>query len=102
MRKNIIKISSLNREVICLLKNTSEDVPIETRVEILVDFYHQVELSGYSLEDSRSIDVSGLKGYERIREQVGKEERRLKKFISVIFVPKTKSSELQRRLREIC
>ena len=145
-----IKISSLTQEVIRLSKNTSEDVSLETRVAIIDDFQHRLELSGYSLQASRRILVSGLQGYERIKRlaaktggyinrpaRMGEEGRRLKKLLgksnwfkkkrkkqqeegpnqrgrkktngqkdkppprvtSVLFVPKTRHSELQRRLQ---
>ena len=129
--------------------NTREDVPTETRGDIIDSFLNQLILSGYSLQASRRIVVSGLRGYERIRKlavktggfinRVGKEERRLRKLLgksnwfkkeakkqqeekmkggkrrkteqnetsppspprvtSVLFVPKTRDSELQRRLQ---
>ena len=89
-----IKITSLTQEVIRLSKNTSENVPLETRVAIIDDFQHRLELSGYSLQASRRILVSGLQGYERIKRlaaktggyinrpaRVGEEGRRLKKLL---------------------
>ena len=118
-------------------------------MNIIDDFHQRLELSGYSLQASRRILVSGLQGYERIRKvatrtggfvnrpaRVGEEGRRLKKLLgksnwfkkakkqleerkrkkrrekrseisppspprvtSVLFVPKTRCSELQRRLQ---
>ena len=74
--------------------NTREDVPTETRGDIIDSFLNQLILSGYSLQASRRIVVSGLRGYERIRKlaaktggfinrpaRVGKEGRRLKKLL---------------------
>ena len=122
---------------------------METRGAIIDSFLNRLILSCYSLQASRRIVVSGLRGYERIRKlavktggfinRVGKEERRLRKLLgksnwfkkeakkqqeekmkggkrrkteqnetsppspprvtSVLFVPKTRGSELQRRLQ---
>ena len=89
-----IKISSLTQEVIRLSKNTSEDVPMKTRGNIIDSFLEQLILSGYSHHASRRIMVNGLRGYERIRKlaaktggfinrpaRVGKDGMRLKKLL---------------------
>ena len=67
------KIASLTQEVVRRSKNTSEEVSMEARVQILDEFHRRLELSQYNLEASRRIMVAGLRGYERIRDKAVKE-----------------------------
>ena len=66
------KIASLTQEVVRRSKNTSEDVCMDKRVEILDEYHRRLMLSQYSLEASRRIMVAGLRGYERIREKAAR------------------------------
>ena len=67
------KIASLTQEVVRRSKNTSEEVSMEARVQILDEFHRRLELSQYNLEASRRIMVAGLRGYERIRDKAVKD-----------------------------
>ena len=62
-----VKVAALSQEVVRLSKNTSELVDIETRSQMVDNFYERLQLSGYGHEQSVRIITSGLKGYERIR-----------------------------------
>ena len=62
-----VKVAALTQEVVRLSKNTSELVDIETRSQMVDNFYERLQLSGYGHEQSVRIITSGLKGYERVR-----------------------------------
>ena len=71
------KIASLTQEVVRRSKNTSEEVDMKSRVEILDEYHRRLELSLYSLEASRRIMVAGLRGYERIRKKAARAGRNI-------------------------
>ena len=68
----MFKQSSLTQEVVRRSKNTSEDVSMDERVEILDEYHRRLMLSQYTLEASRRTMVAGLRGYERIREKAAR------------------------------
>ena len=58
--------ATLNQELIRRMTNTSEMISNEKRVEIVDKYAEKLMNSEYSLEETRSTIVGGLKGYERL------------------------------------
>jgi hypothetical protein len=64
------KVSSLVQEVYRRMSNVSELVELEERLAVIDRFGQKMCNSGYGMEQTRRIIVSGLKGYEgRVRQQ---------------------------------
>ena len=61
-----MKIKSLSNDLIRQMKNVSELLPGNTRVEVVNNYTTKLHRSGYGCKQTRSIIVSGLTGYERI------------------------------------
>ena len=60
-----MKISSLNQEMVRRMVNTSELVPMKTRLDIVDRFGQKLTDSGFGLKHVRGIIVGGLTRYER-------------------------------------
>lgn len=71
------KVSSLSQDLIRRMKNTSENIPILVRIEIVNDFSNQLLSSGYSFHQTRDIIEAGLKGYESLLKKCEKGEAKL-------------------------
>ena len=71
------KVSSLSQELIRRMKNTSESIQDDVRIEIVNDYSYQLLSSGYSHVQTRDIVEAGLKGYENILKKCKKGETRL-------------------------
>ena len=61
-----VKIASLTQNLMRRMKNTSELIPNEERVQIVEEYTTQLRRSGYSVEQTKSIIIAGLKGYETL------------------------------------
>ena len=61
----IMEIATLNQEMIRRMVNTSEDMDVSSRLQVLDTFTQKVINSGYGLRQTSNIMVRGLKGYER-------------------------------------
>merc|ERR1712155_481366 len=61
-----MKISSLTQEVIRRMKNTSLDVDMKERIDIVNKFHKKLQRSGYGIQQIRKIISAGLMGWERI------------------------------------
>ena len=59
------------------MKNTSESIQNEIKIEIVNDFSNQLLPSGYSVAQTRDIVEAGLKGYENILKKCEKGEAKL-------------------------
>ena len=68
------KVSSLSQELIRRMKNTSEDVPMKERIDIIDEYAKQLVTSGYSPNQARDIIQAGLVGYETLVKKVEKKE----------------------------
>ena len=60
-----MKISSLNQEMVRRMVNTSELVPMKTRLAIFDKYGQKLTDSGFGLKQVRTIIVGGLTRYER-------------------------------------
>ena len=60
-----MKVASLNQEVIRRMMNTSEDLDISVRTEVVDEYAQKLFNSGFKLDQTRNILVGGLTGYER-------------------------------------
>ena len=58
--------ATLNQELIRRMVNTSELVPMNTRLEIIDKYAGKLLNSEYPLDQTRNIIIGGLKGYERL------------------------------------
>ena len=58
--------ATLNQELIRRLINTSEQVEMTTRLEIIDRYAEKLLNSEYPLDQTRNIIIGGLKGYERL------------------------------------
>ena len=58
------KNSTLSQDLIRRMLNTSELVPQSERNTIIENYIKKLKISGYSQEQTRSIIISGLKGYQ--------------------------------------
>ena len=58
--------ATLNQELIRRMVNTSEQVPMDTRLEIIDKYAGKLLNSEYPLDQTRNIIIGGLKGYERL------------------------------------
>ena len=56
-----MKVASFNQKMI----NTSEDLEVSERVQVVDDYAQKLINSGFKLEQTRNILVGGLTGYER-------------------------------------
>ena len=63
------KVASLSQEVIRRMKNTSEQLQIVDRVEVIDMFSGKLMASGYSREQTARIITAGLRGYEKARKR---------------------------------
>ena len=61
-----MKIQSLSNDLIRQMKNVSELLPGNTRIEVVNNYTRKLRRSGYGFKQTRRIIVSGLTGYERI------------------------------------
>ena len=59
------KVASLSQDLIRRMKNTSLDLPIAARVQIVDEFSSKLLTSGYSREQIKKIAIAGLKGFEK-------------------------------------
>ena len=59
-----VRRATLNQEMVRRMINTSEGVPIEKRLEIVDKYAQKMLNSEYSVEETRSVIIAGLKGYE--------------------------------------
>ena len=51
------------------MRNTSERLNIQERVEVVNKFTQRMANSGYSIQQARRVIISGLKGYEAARKR---------------------------------
>ena len=58
--------ATLNQELIRRMINTSEQVEMTTRLEIIDKYAEKLLNSEYPLDQTRNIIIGGLKGYERL------------------------------------
>ena len=61
-----VKIASLTQNLIRRMKNTSELLPDDERIQIVENYVTQLKASGYSEEQCKRIIEAGLKGYETL------------------------------------
>ena len=61
-----VRRATLNQEMVRRMLNTSEDVEITKRVEIVDGYAQKLVNSEYSVEETRKVIIGGLKGYERL------------------------------------
>ena len=59
------KMKTLSNDLIRRLLNTSEALGMEERVKIVDDYGQKLLNSGYGIEQTRTIIINGLKGYEK-------------------------------------
>ena len=59
------KVSSLSQDLIRRLKNINLELPTSARVEAINDFASKLMSSGYTRDQTRTIVVAGIKGYEK-------------------------------------
>ena len=69
------KISVLTNEVTRRLITTREDLPEETKMEIMETYAEKLKKSGYSNNQVIDILTSGIVGYQRRKERLGKTHR---------------------------
>ena len=69
------KVSSLTNEVTRRLLTTSEDLPDKEKMEILETYCTKLKRSGYNNRQVQDIIISGVVGYSRRRELIGKPHR---------------------------
>ena len=62
---SILKVASLNQEVIRRILNTSEDLDDAMRMTVVDNFAKKVRNSGYCIKQTRDIMMGGLKGYAK-------------------------------------
>ena len=60
-----MKITTPNQQVLRRMMNTSEDLDIVERNNVIDEYTMKVDNSGYGLKQTRDIVVGGLKGYKR-------------------------------------
>ena len=71
------KKSTLSQEIVRRLLDTSEEAPLEKKLEILNNFDNKLEVSGYDARQRRDILESGVVGYKRkIERQEGVRHRK--------------------------
>ena len=70
------KISSLSQEIMRRMKNTSEDVHMKERIEVVDQYCRKLLSSGYANDQIDRIVTAGLRGYERA---LSKHRRGIKK-----------------------
>ena len=58
------KIASLSQNVVRYIRNTSERLNINEKVEVVNKFTQRMATSGYSKQQAKRVIISGLKGYE--------------------------------------
>ena len=122
-----MKMTVLTQEVFRRLHNTKEDVPEETKVDILNRFMENLQLSGYNEKERYTILQGGFKTFNNLKEKEAKGDRPFyrpssfrnvdrkrgkndkktnwykkkdKHFKSVIFVESTPNSELVNMLKK--
>ena len=118
------KRNILTQEVIRILKNCSQELPWEVKVEHLEHLSLRLQYSGYDMKFRREIIDSGIKAYRqmeendrqgriplhRTREWKRNERERMKRvkkeewfkkggYESLIFVPATPKAELKKKLQ---
>ena len=72
-----VKCTTLAQEVIRMLRNTSESIREERKKEQLTNLAVKLKNSGYNERSRREILLSGIRGFERIMEDVKKGRRSL-------------------------
>ena len=60
-----MKVASLNQEVLRRMMNTSEELDMSVRTEVVDEYAQKLFNSGFKLDQTRNIIVGGLTGYER-------------------------------------
>ena len=70
-----VKCTTLAQEVIRILRNTSERIRKERREGQLTNFAVKLKNSGYNERSRKEIILAGIKGFERIEEEVKKGRR---------------------------
>ena len=63
------KVSSLAQDLIRRMKHTSILLPMTQRVEVINEFTKKMLSSGYDKEQTKSVTVAALKGYEKAVER---------------------------------
>ena len=69
------KITILTQECFRRLHNTSKDISLETKVEILNDFMEDLNMSGYNERERELILTGGIRTFEKLEEKEEKGER---------------------------
>ena len=76
MEENV-KLKIVSNDLVRRLCNSMEDMGVEERMRVVDGYSQKLINSGYSIEQTRGIIVSGIKGYEGRRRRCSLEGRKL-------------------------